>query len=287
MSEIGRDPYLADILNTLTEEQLKEILTMELMSEKTNVELIKRVNSVLEANSKQKMECDVDAKWREFVADYAGTEPLYNVEKKASCSQASKATEPRKLRFSFIAKTAAILVIVLMLGTVTAYAFGYDVFGAIATWTKETFSFTQQTGRMPHTSALSSRSAETTYLQAVLNEYGIREKLVPTYLPEGYEQAEFYVESPDDGMVFTAIYENMDNKIIIKIRRHISISNKTDYEKDAADPEIYEVNGISHYIMTNMQENYAVWIKGQYEVSLYGSMTKSGMTKMIDSVYKE
>lgn len=287
MSDNRHETFSADILTALTEEQLKEILAMELMSEETDVDLIKRVNAALEAKSKKQTDCDVDEKWREFVADYAGTEPLYDLGKTVSVDQASKTTAPRRLRVPFIAKIAAILVIVFMLGTVTAYAFGYDVFGAIATWTKETFSFTQQTGQMPQTSVLPSRSTKTSDLQAALDEHGITEKLAPTYLPEGYEQVEFYAENMDDTVFFAAVYERSDNRIAIRIRQHLSSKNTADHEKDGTEPEIYEVNGISHYFMSNMGIHRAVWANGFFEGSISGLKTKSELKKMIDSIYEE
>lgn len=281
MSDNRRETFSADILTALTEEQLKEILAMELMSEETDVDLIKRVNAVLESKSEKQTECNVDEKWREFTADYAGTEPLYDLGKPVSVSQASKTTAPRKLRITFIARVAAILVIVLMLGTVTAYAFGYDVFEAIATWTKETFSFTQQTGQMPQASL-----TKTSDLQAALAKHGITEKLVPTYLPEGYEPVEFYVENAADSTVFIAIYENSGNSMIIQIRRHISPDDRMDYDKDNSEPELYEVNGISHYIMSNMGKYRTVWTTGSFEGCISDLKTKKELIKMIDSIYE-
>lgn len=281
MSDNRRETFSADILTALTEEQQKEILAMELMSEYTDVDLIKRVNAVLESKSKKQTECDVDEKWQEFTADYAGTEPLYDLGRTDSVSQTSKTTAPRKLRITFIARVAAILVIVFMLGTVTAYAFGYDVFGAIATWTKETFSFTQQTGQMPQAS-----STKTSDLQAALVKHGITEKLAPTYMPEGYEQVEFYVENAADSTVFIAIYENSGNIMIIQIRRHISQDDRMDYDKDNSEPEIYEVNGISHYIMSNMGKYRTVWTIGSFEGCISDLKTKKELIKMIDSIYE-
>lgn len=281
MSDNRRETFSADILTALTEEQLKEILAMELMSEYTDVDLIKRVNAVLESKSKKQTECDVDEKWQEFTADYAGTEPLYDLGRTDSVSQTSKTTAPRKLRITFIARVAAILVIVFMLGTVTAYAFGYDVFGAIATWTKETFSFTQQTGQMPQAS-----STKTSDLQAALVKHGITEKLAPTYMPEGYEQVEFYVENVADSTIFIAIYQNSGDRIVVKVRKYFLLDNKTNFDKDGADPEIYEANGISHYIMSNKGTYYAVWKSGSNEMSILGPNTKSEMIKIIDSIYK-
>lgn len=280
ISDNKREIFPTDILSALTEEQLKELLNAELMSEETDVGLIKRINTALETRFGQKSEYDVDAKWHEFIEYYAGTEPLYEVEKTFCEDQASIVTPPRRLRHPFLATAAAILVVVFMSGTFTAYALGYDVFEAMATWTKEIFSFTQQTEPSP------SQTYVTSDLQAALAEHGITEKLVPTYLPEGYEQAESFIESADNSTVFISVYRSTEDKIVVKIRQHISLSNRADYEKDGANPEIYEVNGIPHYIMTNMDEYYAAWTNGSYEVNILGPKTKSELTKMIDSIYK-
>lgn len=62
----------------------------------------------------------------------------------------------------------------------------------------------------------------------------------------------------------------------------------TEYEKDADDPEEYSKNGVTHYIMTNFGDYFAVWLSGNMECSIYiaGGSTKDELIKIIDSIYE-
>lgn len=286
MSDENYNKEPVDMLSVLTKEQLEDILRSEYMSDEPDVELIKRVNRAMKSKSEKNTPFYVDTKWQEFQNDYIGTEPLYISTEESVANQTSTPTAPRKLHSSIRVAVAVAALIVLLSGTVTAYALGYDVFGAIATWTKETFSFTQQTEMYPSNAAASPNLSGVSELQAALDEYGIKEKLAPTYIPEGYEQLELCVDTLDTSTLFTIAFENEDNTIIIQIRKYTAVKNRADYEKDDGSPEIYVNNDIPHYIMTNMGKYRAIWANGTCEVNISGVKTKNELVKMIDSVYE-
>lgn len=286
MSDEKKEAVPIDMLSALTEDQLQEIFTMELMSDETDISMIKRVNAVLKAKTPQQGEFDVDAKWQEFVSDYVGTQPLCDVNDEPDNNRTSKPTAHRVFRPSLGAAVAIAAVIVLLSGTVTAYALGYDVFGAIATWTKETFSFTQQTEMTPSAAVPSEDMTGISDLQSALDEYGITEKLAPTYIPDGYMKSEFYVDTSNTCTLFTSVLDNGDDTIIIQIRQYSSAKDRADYEKDIEDPEVYTIGDIPHYIMANMGECLAIWAYGLYEVNISGLKTEDELIKMIDSIYE-
>ena len=97
---------------------------------------------------------------------------------------------------------AAILAIVLLLGTVTAYALGYDLWGAIGRWTAETFHF-----------EIHSETTETRLnpeVKAALEEFQIPESLIPVLRLEGFEliQQEFLSDALSDTAFFAYQDEN-------------------------------------------------------------------------------
>lgn len=275
-----------DMLNALTRDQLEDILRNEYVSDEPDVVLIKRVTQVLYKKDDEKTKSDINAEWQEFQRDYVGTEPLYDIKDESAVNQTLIPTAPRKLHPSIGIAVAMIAVIVILSGTLTAYALGYDVFEAIATWTKETFSFSQQAETYKNNTAASSDLSGVADLQAALEKYGIKEKLAPTYIPEGYKQTEFYVEEAGDSTLFIAVLENAGDAINIQIRKYAAAKNRADYEKDREDPEIYTVNDIPHYIMTNMGEYRAIWVNGACEVNISGLHTKEDLKKMIASIYE-
>ena len=81
-------------------------------------------------------------------------------------------------RFLRVACMAVVFAVLFFGGTITSYAFGYDLWGAFAHWTRETFGFAYVTP-MDHPKSYSS-------LQDALSHYGITEPLAPTWIPDGY-----------------------------------------------------------------------------------------------------
>lgn len=279
-----------DILYALNEEKLKEILRTEMQSDEIDIKLIKRVNSVLRAKSIQQTNCDVNASWRDFVNEHSVSEPLYTYDASCGCNRIHNLDKPRKRSFRPRIAIAAAIIIVFVLGsTITAYAFKYNLWEAIAGWTSETFRFTYSADSKEENispSHTANNAGANTDLQAVLDEYKITNKLVPKYLPEGFELTE--LKAIDMGMGgiinFSAAYVKDERTIVIHITKNMTQSGAY-HEKDEGDPEIYNAGGIKHYIMTNMGNYKAVWVNGHFECGICGLESKEELIKMIDSIY--
>ena len=112
-----------------------------------------------EASSSQTSRPDVEAAWQDLLTRYlpdgttdllgdgAGSEPVL------SPGQPSPAVRrhSRGIRWMIrIAGVAAILAVLFFVTTITAYALGYDVWGTIAKWSSETFSFAGKRGPWGH-----------------------------------------------------------------------------------------------------------------------------------------
>mgnify|MGYP000982288180 CR=1 FL=1 len=151
MSDKQSDKSSMDLLNELSEEQLKDILRSELLSEETDVPLIKRVNAVLRSKSAQKMDCDVNSAWQELMQVYSTSEPLYDdsPEPKDQPALEPKTKASGKRPWFRIAVAAAILVLLFSSGAITTHALGYDLWSVIVNWTNETFRFTSKEQPVP------------------------------------------------------------------------------------------------------------------------------------------
>ena len=55
--------------------------------------------------------------------------------------------------------------------------------------------------------------------------------------------------------------------------------------KDGNPPVIYEKSGIQHYIMTDYDIRKAVWMQGDIQCIISGSVTEEEMKQIIDSIY--
>ena len=173
------------------------------------------------------------------------------------------------------ASIVVVFAIVLFAGTMTASALGFDLWGAVAKWTRDTFGFSSST----------QQGTISDSLQETLNKYGVTAELVPTWIPDGYAPENVDVTETPLKTTFNATYKSIDDEISIII---VSLSEplpKT-YEKDSDDVTVYAVNNIEHYIMTNLERIKIVWTTENYECSISGNLSVDEAETMIDSIYE-
>jgi len=178
-----------------------------------------------------------------------------------------------------LSTVAAVLVVVLLLGT-TVHAFAPDFWNAVATWTKETFCFGQQSptdgpgddSNMPYNS-----------LEEALLANQIDTALAPSWIPDGYRLTDITHESTPRRNVYRARYENDDKCITITVRDYLN-SSPQHVEQSEDFIEIYEVDGQEYYIFSNIERTQCVWLTGSYECQITGSLTIEELKLMIDSI---
>jgi len=176
------------------------------------------------------------------------------------------------------ASVAAVFVLVLFSGTITAYAFGCAPLAAIARWSDSQFWFENE-----NTSA-------TNELIVTLRDYGIEEQLAPTWLPAGYKMESIYVSGKDYQTVFNAIYTRLIDNTKEELSINIVIKQDSDniiYEIDNQGAVPYNVNDIDHYIMDNLGQQRIVWQNADTECYISGDFTEREAKKMVNSIYKE
>lgn len=243
-----------------------------------------------EAN-KEKRQAEVDAAWRDFqeyraerdrekaeaegVADAPGEIPG---EPSRPQEKVRTAKKPGRVLRSCAAAAA---VIVLLCGT--AYAFGWNIFQALADWTAETFQFL--TGMEPK-----------------MADYGIFENLyrsvsaetdvsaVPKWAPEGTEEVEqprTSVRSDKTRIVGKYLIEDREFTVRITIYNEIPEDYDTIYQKNDGSAYPYEAGGITHYIVENVDNISAMWTSGHIEGHIQGDISVKELQLMIDSIYEE
>ena len=180
----------------------------------------------------------------------------------------------RKRLWRKFASAAAVFVIFMFGGTLTAYAFGYDPFAAVARWNDEHFWF--------------EKKINTAEITDILSDYSDVEHLVPKWLPEGYEFENVnIVQYPNGRIIRSSFVKNVDNEEF-----HICINYKQDldnvqtiYEKTDDDAIIYDKGGVEHYIIQNSTNLTIVWLSNDLECSIVGSFSVAEAKKMINSLY--
>lgn len=173
---------------------------------------------------------------------------------------------------------AAVLV-VLFVGSVTADAYGFNVWKAVIQWTQETFHF----GDWGNSNA--NNSLPYASLQEALEKGNTPAWLAPTRIPDGFEMTEIKVEQTPLKKVYRAKYTNGEKILRITVQDHL---DKSPYyvEQSEGLVEEYKVLGMTYYLFENNKEVRAAWVVDSYECSISGNITIDDLKMMVDSIKK-
>lgn len=173
------------------------------------------------------------------------------------------------------ASAAAVFVLLMFSGTVTAYALGFNPIAAIGRWNEEHFWFDD--------------TSVTSELSDKLAEYGYPENTVPQWLPDGYT-----LESIDEGehegsfksVVATFVKQTGDetDTLIISYTTYLGGNKKALYEKDDNSVTKYEIKDRVYYVMTNLDDRVIAWQNGNFEGAIMGKFTIEEAEKIIKSI---
>ena len=248
---------------------------------------------------------NVDQQWNEFVNYYMASaseteaEPE-NLEHTASPQTPQPSTDApskRVTRFKQVRRTvlvAAAAVACMLAVMVTAQAAGVDVFGAMARWTEDIFSFGQivpdsQVSDDPAQETAGQETeapnAEFTSLQEAFDAYGMTEIHEPSWLPEGYALSRIDVLAVDDPFMrtFSASYTDGEGLIGIGV---ISYEGEpaTQVQKTDVPVESVEKNGVMFYHIENSVGRTIAWCSDQYEYYIHSNEGKDILWQVAESM---
>lgn len=188
----------------------------------------------------------------------------------------AKTGSPRWLRGL---TAAAVVLAILLVGSVTADAFGFHIWKAVIQWTQETFHL----GDWGNPEARSTLQFES--LQAALEEGNTPSWLVPTYFPPGFTPEEVKTEQTPAKKVYQAKYTNGENRLFIAVRDHLNESPV--YVEQSNDcVEEYTASGITYHLFENNGQVQAIWIVDSYECNISANISMDELKQMITSIKK-
>lgn len=199
---------------------------------------------------------------------------------------AGETSRPAHRNHGLPRKIAAVVLAAVLCGSVCVQASGFDIFGAIARWTQDIFSFQLAGSEREHAPAV--LSAEYTSIQEAVDALAIKEKVVPTRYPEGYELTYIYTKVLENSAKIRATFKNGDKEFCFSIRHFDTTEDaaKADVEKDDESVELYTVEDITHYIFSNVEVTKVTWINNSTVCSLSGTLSTEEIKFMIDSIYE-
>ena len=249
---------------------------------------------------------DVDQQWEQFVTHYLPDQKDTALEPErtehavsAQTNQQSHTVPPKRVvRFKRVWRTAlvaAIAIACMFAVMVTAQAAGVDVFGVMARWTQDVFSFGRiapdsqvsddpaQEMAGPETEAL---SAEFASLQEAFDAYGMTEVHEPNWLPEGYALDGVDVLAVDDPFLrsFSASYTDGERIIAIDIRSYDG-TPATQVQKIGDPVESVVKDGITFYLVQNTKDWTIAWCTNQYEYFIGSKEGKDILWQVAESMF--
>ncbi len=260
--------------DTMTTEELEEILRLDAEMPERQESDTEKILYIMEVLAERKRNTSHTGKtaleaFGSFKQNYMPkTDNTAPIKVKSRC--------PRWVRS--LTAAAAVLAI-LLAGSVTAKAFGFNVWKAVIQWTQETFHFGNW-GNSDPKSNLSYKS-----LQEAMEKGNTPAWLAPTHIPHGFILVDITVERTPLKNVYTAIYTNAEKDIVITVQDHLS-EDPYYVEQSEGLLEEYEVSGIIYYIFSDIDLMKAKWLTDSFECSISGNITIEELKTMIDSIEK-
>ena len=283
-------------------EQLKEMLHRDSLlpgGDETDTDTLLYIMEVIckrEQEESTSAFTDIDAAWKSFNENYfpAGNdgESLYDDTHSESLTAFADAQKhlftSRSMRrrriLTRIASVVALLAILVFAGSLTAYALGYDLWGAVGQWSKEFFSFKSGSAEKSQLFPDNDHHPALDELYQLMNEDGLPDSLLPGYLPEGYEPVTTKVIEMSVRTDYFCQLQSDTGSINIIYSIYPKGNFMTQFEKDPGAPEIYNTNGTTYYIMTNVGRYRAAWMSGNIECRISGVASRDEIIKIIDSI---
>lgn len=269
--------------DSMTMEELDEVLWFDPESpddEEPDVELLLYVLEVRANRRRDNNEVtgnttleDYEAFKRDYMIDVEDIETEQPAEDKPKI---------KPLRWLRGLVAAAAVVVFVLLGTVTANAFGFDVWKVVATWAQETFHLSGE-GQGELDEPNPDRELEYESLEDALYRVEGKTNLVPTWIPDRYELIEINILENPMQKIYSALYQNGDKSLKITVQSYLN-SNPIQLEQSDGCFEIYHVSGIKYYFFVDNSCTQAAWINGSYECFISGELTIEELKEMINSI---
>lgn len=269
-------------LDKLSTEELQEILRQDslLDDDSSDIDTILYITDLLAKRSDSSNNSkDVEAAWKSFKENYypyiSDPEPLYSFD-----SPEDKVVKAKPRHLSRAMRTlsvAAVLAVVIISGSLTASAFGYNLWGAVAEWTRDTFGFTQGQNNGIHPFE---------NLRDALAAYDIDEPIVPQWIPDGYGEDTVQAAETPDSKIISSSCKSASGEIKIEVKAFYNYDSKHRvYEILEDGVEKYSSNGIDFYIMKNDEFTRVSWADGNNECSIICSLKPKEIYRMVDSIF--
>lgn len=255
-------------------EALEAALSFE-TEETYDPELIAAYLEVLDEKAPMSETPDPEGAYQRFQKRVQGLTMLNTKTDNGGTAPLSKERKPLYFR---VRRAVAVLVAVFVL-VIGARAAGMNVFGYLARWTDDVFTFIAPTP---------ARSEYYAPFRDALAEHNMPPELAPSWYPAGFRsEGPVYDEgNPFCDSIYMRFTHDDGREFIVSIKQYFSVEDVVGvvFEKDAANVELYTSGERTFYILSNQDTVTAVWADGLLSESIKGNLSVDKVKSIIDSI---
>lgn len=217
----------------------------------------------------------VDDAWKSFKESFILDESAVVGAKPTAQTTFSEVKTEKKTHLPLlrIALIAAVITVLLVGAACAAGALGW-----LPKWNASYFSFSSDKLAAERSSSVSVE------LEQALAAHNAPSYLVPTWLPEGYEQTAFTSEDMPSHQKMGCMFSNGSKDIYLQYILYDQ-EYQGQFNKNDVAPSAYRVNGLDHYIISNEDDYAAIWQNKNVECLLYGFVDYEDLVCAINSIY--
>lgn len=273
--------------NAMSTEELQQILREDASrpegQEETSTEALFYIMEVLAQRRRARNEGKTPEEALEAFHKYYEEDEVSSITEREPVVRKKNSTAPNWVKR--LAAAAAIIILIFS-GSITAKAFGFDLWEIIVKWTQETFHFGYSgNGDALNNGPENEDNVHYSGLQAALNEFEVTVPLVPYWIPEGYVETDIKTFDTPKQRQFIASYAKEDDIIKIWILDYLD-NHPSQVEQSSSIIEVYEHDGVKYYIFRDNDQLRAAWVNETFEGCITGNLSVDEIKQMIDSIGK-
>ncbi len=204
----------------------------------------------------------------------------------AGTSVSSPEKKRSKLKFRIVVIAA---ILVCLLAEITAQASGRrGLLDRFVRWTSEVFQIGGNSVdyAMVRTNSLEEgEQASYDTLQEAVDAFGIEAPIVPHKIPERFELTEVVAANEYGKILIRADYISDTGAFQIRYNEAVN-ANFSSLEIENPNVKTYLMEGIKHYLLTDLGYQKAFWENGELECQMFGKVSEEEMKEIIDSTYE-
>ena len=180
-----------------------------------------------------------------------------------------------------------VAVLVLLIGTVSAQAFGENFFDLFAKWTSEIFHLDDSAkpeASIGHNDLEEGEVREYATPQEMLDDFGITGQLIPTEITEEFDTPTCLASNDKSGLKLEILYENTEHYIFLWYSQ-VSKDSLSSVEKNNQAVGSWNSGGIKHYQLADDGIEKIAWVNGNFECLAQSNLEREAFRQIVESIY--